>query len=191
MPLDGWGTITDGEKLRWGESQYVEMDDVWEVKSAQRVNHGIERWSEKGQRGVFQCHPVIQHTLSLPLLPHFISFPLSLSLTYPLFIFPLTDRYMHFSHSNTVTFMNVHRLQSEVRERKRGRLCEIKVIVTARAAASDDSAIAQEQLTRNCLILPVLIQSVSNCTELKKKSVFLTHLLSLSISLYTTLHLLL
>lgn len=118
MPLDGWGTLTDGEKLRWG-SQCVEMDDVWEVKSAQRVNHGIERWSEKGQRGFFQCHPVIPHTSSSPLHPHFISFPLSLSLTHPLFIFPLTDRYMHFSHSNSVTFMNVQRLQSEVRERER------------------------------------------------------------------------
>lgn len=123
-------------KIEMGGSQCVEMDDVWEVKSAQRVNHGIERWSEKGQRGFFQCHPVIPHTSSSPLHPHFISFPLSLSLTYPLFIFPLTDRYMHFSHSNSVTFMNVQRLQSEVRERERGRLSE-------GAAASDDSATAQ------------------------------------------------
>lgn len=103
------------------------VGDVWEVNSMDCVNRGREGWSKKGQRGFFQCHPVIQHTSSLPLSvilslrPSGISLPLLItpfSLSYPLPLNILSRRQVHafFSQERSC---HIYECSRECKKRKK------------------------------------------------------------------------
>lgn len=83
-----------------------------------RLDAGGEGMEQKGRRGFSQCHPVIQHTSSLPLFVTPALPSLSLTLLYSRLSYPLplnipprrqANAFFFFPplRSDTVTFMNV------------------------------------------------------------------------------------